>query len=132
MRKGARTLIAIMRSKSSSGVWSVEAVPMMPAAFTSTSRPPKRATASPTTRAGVSLAVTSAATTAAGPAASAATAASAPWSRLTSTTEAPSRAKPSAEARPIPELAPVTTTTFPANIPWLVMAEEYRARPRLS
>ena len=91
---------------------------MIPAALTRTSRPPKRSTAARTIPAGASGAVMSAAHATARPPAAAidrtTSAITASW-RPTTTIDAPSRPNASAAARPMPLVAPVTTTVFPLN-----------------
>lgn len=97
--------------------------PPMPTLFTSTSTPPKRATASPTMPRQSSRHVTSAATTRDSPPSSAiisAVRAAQARSRSTSTTRAPASASRMAAARPLPipsawEPAPVTIATLPSR-----------------
>ncbi len=112
-RNGARTLMSIIRSQSSSLVFSTEPEPMMPAALTRTEMPPSSFAAAATIVSGADVSVTSARQTAARPPAlltSAATSRSASSSRLTTSTAAPALPNVTAAARPMPLDAPVTTT----------------------
>jgi hypothetical protein len=117
-RKGARRLMPIIASHAASLVFSIVPVAITPAAFTSTSMPPKLSTAFLTMPDGDCSSVTSAAKAMDRPPAeeiSRDTSARAAGSLETSATAAPSRAKASAAARPMPLDAPVTMTTLCRN-----------------
>src|SRR4029077_4531816 len=118
-RKGARRFTAIIRSQPASVVDSIVPVEMIPAAFTRTSIAPNCSTAVCTTRSGAASSVTSAGQDAARPpllTIAFATSSKIEVRRPTRTTDAPSCANASAAARPMPLVAPVTTTAFPLHV----------------
>ena len=128
------TLTAIVRSKS---FW-VQAVvdlplPSIPALLNAQSSRPYASTARPTIASTSAEFETSARTNvAAPPAAVTCSTVSWPPASVTSatTTLAPSRAKTSAAARPIPDPPPVTSATFPSTLPDMNRLLSYALRIR--
>lgn len=118
-KKGARALTANSAAQSSRSASRNEARLVRPAALTSASIRPNRPTHSSTSRPGAVVSARSAATNAVGvPAWESDVATSLPraGSRpVTSRPPAPERASVSAIARPMPCVAPVTSTTLPSN-----------------
>jgi hypothetical protein len=115
MRNIEATLTSITRRHSSSGIsvnGRISSEAYRPALLTSTSIPPHASTVSATRRSTSASSATSAVSPT--PSSNAAAASSAPR-RSATTMRAPSRASPSAIARPIPCAAPVTSATLPSS-----------------
>ncbi len=119
-RKALVRLVSSVSRQPSAEIEDISPIaPRTPALLKAASRPPKRRTASLVSASCRDSSRTSPARIAASPpiaAISSASAASAFSFRAVTTTFAPSRAKSSAAARPIPELAPVMIAVFPSSL----------------